>query len=149
MCGTYTTNEYTYNPGDFATCNGYIHSVDSAGNISQRPETTCPDAGQYEYTDGDYTYYTDGNCGTYSVFTGTCSSYGLSTGAFGTDSIFAEVYECFSIEVGTTSWEDFHDGTCGTYRSYQSPTYFYSYGSYLGNCNGYDYYSDGGSGYYY
>lgn len=171
-CGTYTTEEYTYNSGDFTTCNGYIYSVDSAGNISQRPECEdsslysgqsgwsydgchwsysepCPSAGGYAYNAGDYNYYHDGACGYYQgEYTGSsCEVWGISTGQTGSEPINIDL-GCGTISVGNTPWEQYHDGTCGTYTSYGSPTYDYGYGSYLGYCNGFDYYSDGGSGYY-
>jgi len=39
-------NEETYqewNTGDIGTCNGYIYSVDSSGNVTSRPENQCPE----------------------------------------------------------------------------------------------------------
>ena len=145
-CGSYQASGNTYNVGDFTTCNGYIYSVDSNGNVESRPEPTCPPNGEWINGDDCYDYYHDGNCGSYSVDNGNCGggggcdSSGIQIGS-GSEPIYAST-PCGDVQVGTTDYIDYTDGSCGSYRSYGDPVYVES-GTQVGSCNDCNYFSNG------
>jgi hypothetical protein len=50
--------------------------------------------------------------------------------------------------IGDTIYDRFADGNGGEYHSYMGYYNWLSYGTYIGNCGDYNWYSDGGGGYY-
>jgi hypothetical protein len=96
----------------------------------------------------DYNYYANGSGGYYQgEFTGTppsCDSYGTQLSSDGGTQYVNVGCEDWSVgDVGSTTYAD---GNCGTYTDYFSN--YVSNGTYLGNCNDYNYYSNGSGGYY-
>jgi hypothetical protein len=148
MCGSYQSVNNTYNSGDFTSCNGYIYSVDSEGAVTTRDEPYCPPSGEWISSDDCNNYYTDGNCGSYSMDNGNCGggggggcdSSGIEMGT-GSDPVNAST-PCGDVQVGYTDYTDYTDGSCGSYRSYGDPVYVES-GTQVASCNDCTYYSNG------
>lgn len=100
-CSTYEQIDTTYNVGDIGECNGYIYSVDAAGNISTRdvPPSCDPSGTDYgvDPNDSCNNIYADGNCGTYTSANGSCCA---PSGQW----------------VSSDGCYDYYtDGSCGTY----------------------------------
>ena len=150
-CGTYTTTDKSSTPGDFTTCMGNIYTVDSTGNVTSRPE--CDSSGTNYGVDPNNScqnIYADGNCGTYTSSNGSCDEPSCdSSGTYLASGSEPTYYnsDCGQMGNGWTDYTEYADGSCGTYRSYSSPTYLGA-GAYIGECGGYLYYSDGNGGAY-
>jgi hypothetical protein len=174
-CGTYMTTDKSSTPGDFTTCNGNIYTVDSTGNVTSRPE--CEDSNLHSGESGwsydgchwsyfnpcdssgtDYgvdpynscqNIYADGNCGTYTSDNGSCPVCDSSGNYIGSGS--EPTYynsDCGPLQTGYIDYMEYADGTCGTYRNYSTMNTYYGGGTFIGECNGYYYYSDGSGGAY-
>jgi hypothetical protein len=136
-CGDWAVGYYSYN----------LYADGSGGTYSDNNTGGNYDYGTYLGNCSDYDYYADGNGGTYTQGGGnTCPSSGDTTGNSGSDPITVDV-GCGSWTIGNTPWTEYHDGSCGYYTSSGSPSY-YSWETFLGECNGYYYYSDGSGGYF-
>ena len=107
----------------------------------------CPSNGEYAYSDGCIDYYHNGECGYYSV--DNCGNGCTGSGNWVGSSMDSLYYNagCGDWYIGSVNWQEYTDGNCGTYRSYDSPNYNGS-GNYLGDCNGWAYYTDGNGGAY-
>jgi hypothetical protein len=95
--------------------------------------------------------YADGNCGTYTSSNGscdgpTCDSAGIYIGS-GTMPTYYNS-DCGPMQTGYIDYMEYADGTCGTYRNYSTMNTYYGGGTFIGECNGYYYYSDGTGGAY-
>lgn len=96
----------------------------------------------------DYNYYSNGSGGYYQgEYTGggnNCDSYG--TWLNGSNSDITVNSPCGgSWIVGSSYYSVYADGNCGTYS--ESGNNYYSSDTFLGNCNDYNYYSDGNGSY--
>jgi len=129
ICGTYTSSN--------GSCDG--PTCDSSGtDYGVDPNNYCQNI------------YADGSCGTYTSDNGSCNPPPCDqSGNFvnsSMDSIYTNV-GCGDWYVGSVNWQEYTDGNCGTYKNYDTPSYNSS-GSYLGECNGWNYYTDGMGGAY-
>jgi hypothetical protein len=98
-----------------------------------------------EYQDGDYYYYADGYCGTYSEYSPpSCPSYGTQIDSGSGD--YTVNLGCGDWTVGNYYYSSYADGNCGSYGDGDSS--YVQNGQYIGNCNDYNYYSNGSGGYY-
>jgi hypothetical protein len=101
--------------------------------------------GTYITNCNDYNYYSDGMGGLYQgEFTGYCDSYGSQLSSDG-GTQYVNV-GCGDWAVGDVGSTTYADGNCGSYTD--SYSNYVSNGTYLGNCNDYNYYTDGNGGYY-
>lgn len=109
------------------------------------PPPPCNAYGIFEYQDGDYYHYADGNCGTYSEYhPPACEPYGNQIDS-GSGNYTVNV-GCGDFIVGSYSYASYADGNCGSYGSGEGN--YYPYGQFIGNCNDYNYYSDNNGGSY-
>jgi hypothetical protein len=103
--------------------------------------------GTFITSDSSYNYYSNGSGGYYSEYVGggnNCDSYG--TWLEGSNSDIVVNNPCGGTwTVGQSTYSVYADGNCGTYS--ESGNNYYSYETYLGNCNDYNYYSDGNGSY--
>ncbi len=118
------------------------------GNCGTYTETTnnWDSYGTFITSDSSYNYYSNGNGGYYaeSAGGGGCDSSGTYYSG-GTNPIYINV-GCGDFQIGEESYSVYADGNCGTYTN--SSNNYWSYGTYVGNCSGYNYYSDGNGSYY-
>jgi hypothetical protein len=112
----------------------------SGGTTSYLPSGTFVGS-----TDG-YNYYSNGEGQTYAEPSGpNYPSYGTFIESVSGNYTYNA--GCGDWNIGYYSYEVFADGVGGTYTSNQSGGYT-GYGSYLGHCSDYDYYTDGSGGAY-
>ena len=136
-CGAYSSGTYgsiTYADGNCGT-----YTEGGANYVG---------SGTFLANCNDYNYYANGSGGCYQgEFTGTppsCDSYGTQLSSDGgTQYVNVGCEDWIVGNVGSTTYAD---GNCGTYTDYFSN--YVSNGTYLGNCNDYNYYSNGSGGYY-
>ena len=133
--------------GDW-TIGGWSSTTYADGNCGSYTESS----GGYSSNDtyvgncNDYNYYSDGMGGVYQgEYTGvTCDSYGTQINSE-SGTYYANA-GCGDWDVGSWYSTTYADGSCGSYS--ESNSYYVSNGTYLGNCNDYNYYSDGNGSYY-
>lgn len=93
----------------------------------------------------EYNYYSDGAGSYYTEPKApSCPSYGTQLSSNG-GTYYANV-GCGDWNVGDWSSTTYADGSCGTYTS--GGANYVGNGTFLGNCNDYNYYSNGSGGYY-
>lgn len=130
VCGTYTSSN--------GSCGA--PPCDSSGtDYGVDPDNSCQNV------------YADGNCGTYTSSNGSCDEPSCdSSGTYLGSGSEPTYYEssCGPMQTGETDYIEYADGSCGTYRSYSNMSTYYDEGTYLGECEGYNYYSVGNGGAY-
>ena len=133
-CGDFTVGDWystTYADGN---CGTYTNG--GANYVSN---------GTYLGNCNDYNYYSDGSGSCYQgEFTGYCDPYGTQLSS-DSGTYYANA-GCGDWAVGDYGSATYADGNCGSYT--ESGSNYFSNGTYLGNCNDYNYYSDGSGGYY-
>ena len=138
----------------------YISEIGSSYNAGSTSVSTYADGACGTYTsstdnwdpygtfitsDANYNYYSDGNGAYYAEST---TSNCDPSGSFlsGNNSTIYVNVGCGDFSIGDYYESTYADGNCGSYT--ESGSNYYSYGTYIGNCNGNNYYSDGIGSYY-
>jgi hypothetical protein len=93
----------------------------------------------------NYNYYSDGAGSYYTVEIPACDSAGTSYESSSSD-IYVSNPCSGSWIVGQSTYNVYADGNCGSYS--ESGNNYYSSGQLVGNCNDYNYYSDGVGSFY-
>jgi hypothetical protein len=154
--GEYVTSGF----GGYITV--YISELNSSYNAGSSTVVTYADGNCGTYTetnnnwdsygtlitsDSSYNYYSNGNGGYYAESTGggtNCDSAG--TWLEGSNSDITVNSPCGgNWTVGQSTYSVYADGNCGSYS--ESGNNYYSSDTFLGNCNDYNYYSDGNGSY--
>jgi hypothetical protein len=137
-CGNWVTGNWSSSTYADGSCGTYTNG--SANYVSN---------GTLLGNCNNFNYYSNGSGGSYQgEYTGgggsTCDSYG--TWIEGSNSDIQVSNPCGGTWiVGASTYSVYADGNCGTYS--ESGSNYYSYETYLGNCNDYNYYSDGNGSY--
>ena len=139
LCGsTYQVGSYSGSYYSDGTCTGtYFEGM-----------TEYVPYGTYLTNCDGYNHYSNGSGGYYSESDGSggggCSG---PTGNTSSGALYAYISELgYDVQVGNYSSAEYFNYDCTTYWSDVND--YYSYGTYLTNGNGYNYYSNGSGGYY-
>ena len=137
---------------DFLT-NQFFSAVYRTRVRPQYDNNTFGEWSEWSYTpsgtlygsDDNYNYYSNGSDGYYSeAKPPVCHPYGTQLSS-DSGTYYINV-GCGDWSVGTWNSATYADGNCGTYSNGNSN--YLSNGQYLGNCNDYNYYSNGSGGSY-
>ena len=147
------SGDYTVDVG----CGNFVTGNYSSTTYADGMGGTYSSGGDNYYSSGtlvgncnDYNYYADGMGGAYQgEYTG--GGGGEEHPPYGTyiDGNSSPIYAnagCSDWQVGNSNYSVYADGSGGTYS--ESGDSYYEYGQYLGNCNDYNYYSNGEGSYY-
>lgn len=125
----------------------------NCGTYGTGGQSTDYNNGQLIQNCGDYNYYSNGSGGWYQgEYTGGggggsgCDPYGTWITGAQSGHNYINV-GCGDWQIGDYDYDVYADGNCGTYTQTNWQNWS-SYGTYLGNCSGNNYYSDGTGSYY-
>lgn len=133
-CGEWSVGDYNWTQYADGMGGSYYESSDSYVGDG----VYLGSCNGYEYySDGSGSYYTEGGGPSYP-------EYGTFLG--GNDNPIYVNVGCGDWQIGTSYSNDYADGNGGSYN--ESGSDYYSFGTYLGNCNGMDYYAEYNGSYY-